>query len=776
MWHLLLRQCSRWPCWEGGRTSTWGTFSRQQQSAWLQHRHPLRWWTSYVKRDESFNCKASLQFGASSQGRDCSYTGSSREARFKDPCSFGCIAMWFLYQNEQGSETPDIFSTLDALATTCKQTSSTFGCWTARHTRFWASHACQQTIMLQRWSTTGHLNMSWTWWRRSGTDHSACPYQCKVDPDGCFLGPNQEWHQNLGIEHLVIPPEEAWRLGKIGRRNALVRTLAERLIDQNGATKKTDLDDILVAVLHSINTSTYSYGRSPCQAVFGRIPRPSWRHSVRQPGLDNLTTSTSGAWDTQTRTVEGLKLWRLLPNFQLRRQWSGPSWGRHAPRKIFLTFYLDKPWHTGAWVARLDSTKRGAWNLARFLAWDPDKKSAWVQVGKHSVRVGATQLRAASGWENWTPSESDLKLIKDAKNDIANGLWLEDAGAAPDEEEHLNADEEIFEFPARKRKLGDVLGAEDVNLEEEPETPYPQEELPASAGSSQPYNLSTVPVSAERSLQHLQHQHAPEEPEPSQPSQLQLHHQLEPVSGLPQLPSVPPGTLYQHLHQATTHQHQQTQQNIQFNLQHRLTHVPELWSSAQLWTFASNTSQPWSTISRPANYTPCWTEYAFGKWRGIWSWTKTSTDGWTTPVADDQDSWGCLWYLWQWFSRAKGSSLGWESRPQESFLWWKQCIQHLPGQLCKEDRNGTCRRHYTDIGRPDEDTSDDEEMQLSNQRGLTRQEMKQLDREIPWREIVNLPLMMRRRSTMAGWIGMASDHSAMPKPKKFAEIRDWGDG
>lgn len=51
----------------------------------------------------------------------------------------------------------------------------------------------------------------------------------------------------------------------------------------------------------------------------------------------------------------------------------------------------------------------------------------------------------------------------------------------------------------------------------------------------------------------------------------------------------------------------------------------------------------------------------------------------------------------------------------------------------------------TGIGRPDEDTSDDEDMQLSNHRGLTRQEMKQLDREIPWQEIVNLPLMMRQK-------------------------------
>ena len=107
------------------------------------------------------------------------------------------------------------------------------------------------------------------WYRPFGL-----PVSVQVDPDGCFLGPNQDWHRSLGIEVNVIPGEEAWRLGKIGRRNALMRTLAERLIDQNGAYTKKHLDDILVAVLNSMNTSTYTYGRSPCQAVFGRIPRP----------------------------------------------------------------------------------------------------------------------------------------------------------------------------------------------------------------------------------------------------------------------------------------------------------------------------------------------------------------------------------------------------------------------------------------------------------------------------------------------------------------------
>ena len=107
------------------------------------------------------------------------------------------------------------------------------------------------------------------WYRPFGL-----PLSITLDSDGAYLASNQAWHQHLGIEHNVIPAEESWRLGKIGRRNALMRTLAERLIDQTGAVTRHDLDLILTAVLNSMNTSTYTYGRSPCQAVFGRIPRP----------------------------------------------------------------------------------------------------------------------------------------------------------------------------------------------------------------------------------------------------------------------------------------------------------------------------------------------------------------------------------------------------------------------------------------------------------------------------------------------------------------------
>ena len=115
--------------------------------------------------------------------------------------------------------------------------------------------------------------------------------------------------------------------------------------------------------------------------------------------------------------------------------------------------------------------KRGAWNLARFLAWDPDKKSAWLQVGKHSVRIGKTQIRAASGWENWSPTEEDLKTIKDAENNIAQGLWQEELGDHPEQEDEGHIDEDIFSFHPRKVRRTD-------EFEGHPQLPGASPELP----------------------------------------------------------------------------------------------------------------------------------------------------------------------------------------------------------------------------------------------------------------------------------------------------------
>ena len=208
------------------------------------------------------------------------------------------------------------------------------------------------------------------WYRPFGL-----PVSVQVDPDGCFLGPNQDWHQSLGIEVNVIPGEEAWRLGKIGRRNALMRTLAERLIDQNGAYTKKHLDDILVAVLNSMNTSTYTYGRSPCQAVFGRIPRPvgdivSDQHALT---ISPQANEEQGALRHELLRAEALSaLAQFSASQAVKRALLRKTRNQKDPNQL-------QPGQAVAYWRMSGKTrqhKRGAWNLARFLAWDPDQKSA----------------------------------------------------------------------------------------------------------------------------------------------------------------------------------------------------------------------------------------------------------------------------------------------------------------------------------------------------------------------------------------------------------------
>ena len=62
------------------------------------------------------------------------------------------------------------------------------------------------------------------------------------------------------------------------------------------------------------------------------------------------------------------------------------------------------------------------------------------------------QLRLGTGWETWTPSQEDIKLLKDAEANISKGLWEDQQGDPAGEEEAALLDEEIFNFrPIQER-------------------------------------------------------------------------------------------------------------------------------------------------------------------------------------------------------------------------------------------------------------------------------------------------------------------------------------
>ncbi|CAL1153227.1 unnamed protein product [Cladocopium goreaui] len=315
------------------------------------------------------------------------------------------------------------------------------------------------------------------------------PMSITPDADTAYMGVCQDWHVNMGIDYRMIPTEEAWKIGKIGRRNALLRSLAERLIDQHGVSTVEGLQDVLVACIFSLNSSTYSHGRSPYQAVFGRIPRPVGDLLSDNRALTITNTDHDPALRPELLRAEAITALMQISSSQavkralLRKTRNQNDLANLQPGQAVAYWRLQ---------GRSRQHKKGSWCLARFLAYDPDKKSCWLQVGKNSIRAGVNQLRLASGWESWTPSTEDLQLLKDARRNVAQGLWLDDSGPPPTEEQEMTVDDEVFNFrPHKMTRLEEPRHDEEQILEGQPLVPLPE----ASAyDAPEPYNLATVPA------------------------------------------------------------------------------------------------------------------------------------------------------------------------------------------------------------------------------------------------------------------------------------------
>ncbi|CAE7200822.1 GIP [Symbiodinium microadriaticum] len=252
------------------------------------------------------------------------------------------------------------------------------------------------------------------WYRPLGL-----PLHFKCDAGGEFAAELAAWHGRSGVLHEVIPAEAHFRLGKIERRNSLMRSLTERIIDERGIYNIEELNKALPAVTFSMNSCTYSYGRSPFQAVFGRVPRPIGDLSSDPRSL--VTSPNEGDKRLMPELLRADAL-RALAEFSastaVRR-----ALLRKTRHQDPAEFQPGQPLAYWRWTGRARQHKRGAWSLGRFLSLDPDRKSLWLQVGTSTVKVAANQVRQACGWEEWTPSAEDIKILKDAEHNLRDALW-----------------------------------------------------------------------------------------------------------------------------------------------------------------------------------------------------------------------------------------------------------------------------------------------------------------------------------------------------------------
>ena len=271
------------------------------------------------------------------------------------------------------------------------------------------------------------------------------PARFLLDPDPLFQGDFDDLLSTINVKVEFCPAEAHWMIGAVERRNAVLRTILEKMINDHSATTSEQLDLLITGSLHAINTFMTAKGRSPFQAVFGKVPQlpgglftddgslaetfldPIFKaESVRTEALNHLGTMNvdRGLRRALLRKTQNTK----VPDLQPGQRCAFWRWRKRGLRK------------------------RGAWTTGKFLSWDPEhpEKQAWVKTGTGTLLVATEQLRAAVGFEEWTPDEQDIAALRDAATDLKDSMWSDERG------------------PGR---LGDEATIDDGVYEHQPQTP-----------------------------------------------------------------------------------------------------------------------------------------------------------------------------------------------------------------------------------------------------------------------------------------------------------------
>ena len=199
------------------------------------------------------------------------------------------------------------------------------------------------------------------------------PLKFRCDPGGEFGGEVIQFHMRHGIIHDVVPAEAHHRLGRIERCNALLRSITERLVDERGVADNEALDECLIAATHAINSCTFTHGRSPYQAVFGKIPRPIG-DLISDP-FSLVISPDKHLLRPEVLRADAMKALAVhSANSSIRRALLRKT-RNQQDLQILQPGQAVPFWR---WGGRSRQRKKGAWALARFISHDPDGKSIRV--------------------------------------------------------------------------------------------------------------------------------------------------------------------------------------------------------------------------------------------------------------------------------------------------------------------------------------------------------------------------------------------------------------
>ena len=288
------------------------------------------------------------------------------------------------------------------------------------------------------------------------------------------------------VDH--CPAESHYLIGMIERRNS--RTILEKLIDTFAIQDVESCATPLVAARHAINSGIHTHGRSAYQAVFGKQPR-LLENNFSNPMV--LATSSPVAYfqdDIGFRAdIVRAEAAKVLQNLDVSQHLR-----RALLRKTRATKIPDlvpgQPCAFWRWAKR-GQKKRGTWVIARFLSWDPSHpgRQAWVKAGATSILVTAKQLRIAFGFEQWTPSEEDIKVLKDVSTNFHQHLLHDEQGPPPPEAAILQDDDVLNQLCVAEPPTMAVPAPQAAAAEM---SPLPLPPRASAAADQQPTSPTTV--------------------------------------------------------------------------------------------------------------------------------------------------------------------------------------------------------------------------------------------------------------------------------------------
>ena len=323
------------------------------------------------------------------------------------------------------------------------------------------------------------------------------PVRLLLDPDPLFQGEFEELLSTINVQVEYCPAEAHWVIGTVERRNCVLRTILEKMINDHVVDDLDRLDHVLSAAVHALNSFVTVKGRSPYQAVYGRVPRipgglltdeGSLAQSVMDPGLAAERARSEAIVHLATMNVDqGLRRAILRKTNNLKIE------GLQPGQKIAF-------WR---WRRR-GLRKRGAWTTGRFLAYDPSQpgKQCWIRSGNSTILVTMEQVRLAAGWEDWCPDEDDIKCLKDATKDLRESVFQDQQGPPPAEGELPDKDDDIFDLEsipqtptlAPASVVPFVIPPKGDSQQQQPQQ-QPQLQLPSlQTSKTDHYNLTLSPT------------------------------------------------------------------------------------------------------------------------------------------------------------------------------------------------------------------------------------------------------------------------------------------